>query len=239
LELSKPIFISGTQSEQDETRRTLAHVIESALRALHPYIPFITEELWQRVPRPSKHPLSIALASYPTADDGRLDVAAEQEMALITEVIGAARTIRSEHEVHPAAQVPLHLRAADTGKLALLKREQVFIKTLVKTDGDPRIEAPGGERPRGSVLSLASDVEVIVALRGLVDPAKESERIERGLKKIAKDSEGLAKRLNNAAFVSKAPPEVVKEAQEQLEALGRQKQRLEEARSLVSELQAD
>jgi valyl-tRNA synthetase len=239
LELSKPIFISGTPSEQAETRSTLAHVIECALRALHPYIPFITEELWQRVPRPAQHPISIALAAYPTAADGRLDAVAEQEMALLTAVIGAARTIRSEHEVHPGAQVPLHLRTLDADKIALLERGQVFIKTLVKTDGDPRIESPSAERPRGSVLSMAGDVEVIVVLRGHVDPSKESERIERGLKKIAKDIEGLAKRLNNAAFVSKAPPEVVAEAKEQLQALERQKQRLEEARLLVSELSAD
>jgi valyl-tRNA synthetase len=236
LELSKVVFATGSAEEQAETRLTLARAIETALRALHPYVPFVSEELWQRVPRPAGSPVSIALAAYPNAKENGPDEAAERDMGILSQVITAARTIRSEHEVHPGAAVPLWLRSNNEAVRQLLQREQAAIKTLVKTEGDPAIEAPGGARPQGAVLSVAGDVEVLVGLRGLVDPAHEKQRIDRELKKLNKDIEGLEKRLNTPSFVDKAPPEVVTQAKADVAALREKKQRLEEARGLVSEL---
>ncbi|HEX2880136.1 MAG TPA: class I tRNA ligase family protein, partial [Polyangiaceae bacterium] len=236
LELSKVVFASGTAEEQAETRLTLAHAIETALRALHPYVPFVSEELWQRVPRPAGSAVSVALAQYPHAQDGRLDDQAEQDMGRVMEAITAARTIRSEHEVHPGGSVPLWLRTNNDATRQLLQREQAAIKALVKTEGAPVLESLGGERPKGAVLSVVGDVEVLVGLRGLVDPGHEKERIDRELKKINKDIEGLEKRLNTPSFIDKAPPEVVTQAKADLAALKEKKQRLEEARGLIDEL---
>jgi valyl-tRNA synthetase len=235
LELTKTIFTSGTEEEKAETSDTLAHAIETALRALHPFIPFVTEELWQRVPRPSSRPETIALAPYPTREDGRDDPEAERSMTFLMEVIGAARTIRSEHEVHPGAKVPLLLRTSDAGKQSLIAEEARFIKSLVKTEGEPAVEGPGS-RPQGFVVSVAGDVEVLVGLVGLVEPEKEAERIERTLKKIEKDLTSLDKRLSDQKFMANAPPEVVTQANEQKAALSRQKERLGEERGLVDEL---
>jgi valyl-tRNA synthetase len=236
LELSKVVFATGSAEEQAETRLTLAHAIETALRALHPYVPFVSEELWQRVPRPNTSPVSVALAKYPNAQDGHLDEQAEQDMGRLMAVVTAARTIRSEHEVHPGAAVPLWLRSDNEAARQLLQREHTAIKTLVKTEGDPTIEPLGGPRPQGAVLSVVGDVEVLVGLRGLVDPGHERERIDRELKKLNKDIEGLEKRLNTPSFVDKAPPEVVTQAKADVAALKEKKQRLEEARSLIDEL---
>jgi valyl-tRNA synthetase len=236
LEITKPIFANGSDSEQAETRATLAHVVETALRALHPYAPFITEELWQRVPRPESRPASVALASYPTAADGRADDAAEREMNTLMSVISAARSIRSEHAVHPSAQVPLRVRSARADVRESLVRESRTIAALVKTEGEPIVEAPSGERPRGFVVSAVSDCEVLVGLAGLVDPVKEEERIERDLKRIDKDIAVLEKRLANPSFIDKAPPEVVQEARALLEDLRQQKDRLLEAEKLLDEL---
>ena len=235
LEACKPVFQSGSEAEQAETRQTLAHAIETVLRALHPYAPFITEELWQRVPKPASRPKSIALAPYPGASDGRPDADAERDFAAVMGAIGAARVVRSEHEVHPGAQIPLHLRASGS-LVGLLESEQRLISFLVKTQGAPVIEPPGGARPKGHVLTVAGDVEVLVGLLGLVDAAHEEDRIQRSIKKIDKDIESLDKRLGNKSFVDKAPPEVVAEAREQLEGLRRQKARLLEGLSLVDEL---
>ncbi|HEX3593936.1 MAG TPA: valine--tRNA ligase [Polyangiaceae bacterium] len=235
LELTKPVFAGGTEEERRETRDTLAHAIETALRALHPFIPFVTEELWQRVPRPAGHPISIALAPYPTRADGAVDATAEADMAHLMHAIGAARTIRSEHDVPPSGKVKLHLRSADAALRALLERESRAIAALVRTDGEPVVEAPA-PRPRGSVLSVAGNVEVLVELRGLVQPEKEAERIERTLKKLDKDLAGLKKRLADPKFTSNAPAEVVKAAEEQKSSLERQQARLEEERGLVEEL---
>jgi len=211
-------------------------VLETSLRALHPFMPFLTEELWQRVPRPPRCPVSVALATFPQASEGRPDPEADREMGIVSAVIGAARTVRSEHEVHPGAQVPLVLRSRDANVRALLASEMVTIQTLVKTQGDPAIEDIGGGRPPGSVASVAAEVVVYVGLRGVVDAAKEEARVEREIKKVDKDIANLQKRLDSPAFVEKAPKEVVAEAKEQLEALRRTRAQLEEALALAREL---
>jgi valyl-tRNA synthetase len=237
LELCKPVFQGDASLEQAEVRRTLAYVLETALRALHPFMPFLTEELWQRVPRPAASSVSIALAKFPGAADGRSDPTAESEMALVQAAIGAARSIRSEHEIHPAAEIPLVLRAASEKTRALLRSETVAIRTLVKTKDEPVIEATGGPRPRGHVMTVAGEVEVLVGLKGLVDAKKEAARIDREAKKIDKEIAGLEGKLKSKSFVDKAPADVVHDAKEQHAALLRTKTRLEEARALAGELE--
>jgi len=236
LETTKPIFHGEHATDKAETRETLAHVIETALRAMHPFMPFITEELWQRVPRPASRPASIALAPYPTSKDGHVDEQAERVFAALSGAISAARSMRNEHDVHPSAEVPLVLRVADESlKVALLSQTSI-IKFLVRTVGEPKIELESSERPKGTVVSVVSGVQVLVGLKGLVDPKKEAERIERAQKKLKKDIESYDKRLNNPSFVDKAAPEVVAEVRAQVTNLKRQLEQLDEAKGLVSEL---
>ncbi len=239
LEASKPVFNGDDATDKAETQATLAHVIEATLRALHPYMPFLTEELWQRVPRPDSGPLSIALTSYPTADTGRADAEAEQDFALLQSAVIAARTLRTEYQVHPGAKVPLVLRSASSRARQVLESEQLLVATLVKTDGPPRVEAPSDQRVPGSVTSVVGEVDVVVGLMGLVDAGKEAERIERGLKKLDKDLVSLSGRLKNPKFLANAPPEVVAEVKQQLESLAAQRERLEAAKGLISELTGD
>jgi len=237
IELSKPVFAQGTDAERAETAATLAHVIEATLRALHPYVPFITEELWQRVPRPASRPRSVALAPYPTAAaDGRPDPDAERDFAVLSQVISAIRSVRSEHAVDKRARVAVELRAGEAALRELLGQQARSLEALGQTAGAPAIAASGGPRPAGSVLTVAGPVEVLVALKGLVDPAKEAERIERELKKVEKDLEVLDRRLGNPSFVEKAPPDVVAEVRTQRAALEQQRERLREARVLLAEL---
>jgi valyl-tRNA synthetase len=237
LEMTKPIFQGDNEAEKAETRQVLAHTLETTLRAFHPYIPYITEELWQRVPRPASRPASIAVAQYPAPVASNIDAIAEAEMKALMGAISAARTVRSEHEVPPSARVPLVLRSKSPEILALLRRELGFIEALVRTDGAPTVEAHSDERPKGFVVAGAGDVEVLVGLRGHVDAAKEAERIERGLKKADKELIGLEKRLNNPKFLDKAPPEVVEEVRQQKLALLQRQERLREANALVAELE--
>jgi valyl-tRNA synthetase len=236
LEIVKPVFQGETSALSAEVAATLAHVLETSMRALHPFMPFITEELWQRLPRPTSRPASIAIAPFPTAADGLADADADREMSVLTAAISAARTIRSEHEVHPGAEVPLALRANDPRLLDLFRSEQVTIRTLVKTEGEPVIETSGGGRPPGSVMSVVGDVEVLVGLRGLVDAAKEADRVEREIRRADKDLAALEKKLGSPAFVERAKPEIVAEAKGQVEALRRTRARLEDAKQLASEL---
>jgi valyl-tRNA synthetase len=236
VEMSKPIFSDGSAPEQAETRATLAHALEVVLRALHPYMPFITEELWQKLPRPAGHPESIALSAYPTESDGKPDADAEREMGWLMAAIGAARTVRSEHDVARVNLLPVELRSADAAVRRVLTDNSRLIQFLVNTAGAPLVAEPSAERPRGSVLNVAGDLEVLVSLKGQIEPAKEAERIERELKRTAKDIEVMDKRLANQSFVANAPPEVVSEARALLESLKQQQTRLEAGRELVKEL---
>jgi valyl-tRNA synthetase len=248
LELTKPIFASAdaaTSPVAAETRAVLVHVLDAALRALHPLMPFMTEELWQRLPKPPGHAVSIALAPYPTAAvDGAHNAAVDSEMAILQAVIGAARTIRSEHEV-VAPPVPLRLRTDNRDLFALLDRRRSAIETMVRTRGpvilDDSTSAP---REPGSVLSLVTatigdhggTVEVLVGLKGLVSPEKEKERIKRELKGVEKDLAVLDKKLSSAAFIDRAPPEVVAESKAQRAALAEARERLLKALEFADEL---
>jgi len=236
VELTKPIFTDGSADAQAETRATLVHSLEVVLRALHPYMPFITEELWQLVPKPAGHPASVALASYPVAADGRADPDAEREMQWLMDAISGARAVRAEHGIAFANRVPLELRSASGEVRRVLSENSRMIQFLASTDGAPSIAEPSPERPRGSTLNVAGDVEVLVTLKGHIDPAKEKERIEQKSKRVSKDIEVMEKRLANQNFVANAPADVLAEARATLDSLKQQKQRLEEGLLLVKEL---
>jgi valyl-tRNA synthetase len=236
VEMTKPIFTDGSAEAQTETRATLAHCLEVVLRALHPYMPFITEELWQLVPKPAGHAKSVALASYPTLAEGRPDAEAEREMGWLMAAISGARTVRSEHGIKFSNRVPLELRSAEAAVRQVLLDNSRMIQFLASTDGPPTIAEPSATRPRGSTLNVAGDVEVLVTLKGHIDPAKESERIDREVKRVSKDIDVMEKRLANQNFVANAPADVLSEARALLDSLKQQKARLEEGRELVKEL---
>jgi valyl-tRNA synthetase len=235
LEITKPIFAAGGDAAA-ETRDVLAHVLEAALRLLHPFVPFITEDLWHRVPRPADSPISLALAGYPDEKTAARDADAERDMGLLQAVIGAARSIRSEHDVQPSAEVPLVLRTGDARAAGLLRAEAQAIRFLVKTAGDPAVEAGSAARPKGAVMHMTADVEVLVQLKGLVEGGKEGARVDREIKKVEKDLAALQKKLSLPSFAEKAPPEVVAEAHAQVEELQRKRAGLEEARQIAAEL---
>jgi valyl-tRNA synthetase len=250
LELTKPLFAqaaagSGDEALVAETRATLIHVLDAALRALHPLMPFMTEELWQRLPKPPRHAISIALAPYPTPyEDGAPDEAVDREMDVLQAVIGAARTIRSEHEV-VAPPVPLRLRTATKELYTLLTTHRSAIDTMVRTKEPVAIDASTeGAREPGTVLSLvtapyanqAGTVEVLVGLKGLVDPKKEHSRVERELKRVEKDLALMDKKLSSASFLDRAPAEVVAESKAQRDALAEARERLLKAKAFADEL---
>jgi len=236
LELTKPVFLGNDEALKDETRAVLAHVMEAAVRALHPFIPFITEELWSRLPKPEASVATVSLTKYPTAADGRLDLEAERAMQIVMDAIVAARTIRAEHEVHPGAEIPVVLRSGSAEIRELLTSQIVGIRTLIKTQGDPPVEPAGAERPKGSVMSVAGPVEVLVGLKGLVEGAREAERVTREIKKVEKDIVVTEKKLSSPNFVDKAPPEVVAETRVNLENLKRKRVQLDDALKLADEL---
>jgi len=238
LEITKPVLRSETP-EAEETRLVLAHVLETSLRLLHPLMPFITEDLWQRVPKPASRKRSIAFGPYPSRADGRDDARALEEMAIFKGVVSAARTIRSEHEIDPKATVPLTLRVASPEAKALLEERLGSIATLVKSDG-PKIEDAGGPRLPGTMTSIVPSprgpIEVLVGLKGLVTKEKELVRIDRETKRIDKDLAAIEKKMSSKGFLERAPKEVIDETNALKKQLLDAKARLEESKALADEL---
>ncbi len=248
LELVKPILrkqADGTFFRPDqvpETQDTLAYVLEGSLRLMHPLMPFLTEELWQRVPKPASRKASIAFGPYPTPDSETAahDPSVEAQMELLQAVISAARTVRSEHNVDKKADVPMRVRSSSPETVAFLRGHHEAIRLLVKTAGEPSFEASSGARERGTTLSVvpaaAGSVEVLVGLKGLVTKDEEVARIDRELKKIDKELAAMDKKLSAPGFVDRAPREVVVESRQQRQALVDARERLVAARKVAEEL---
>jgi valyl-tRNA synthetase len=248
LEIVKPILRKQTDGSfvhpdiVPETCATLVYVLEGSLRLLHPLMPFITEELWQRVPRPKSRKVSIAFGPFPTKEDERaaLDPEVEAWMELLKAVVSAGRTVRSEHDLDRKAEISMRVRSASPEVLAFLRGHAETVRWLLKTKGDPAFEALGGPREAGTVVSVVpstlGSVEVLVPLKGLVTAEAEGARIDRELKKIDKELAAIDKKLGSPGFVDRAPKEVVDEAKAQRGALFEGRGRLEAARELVKEL---
>jgi valyl-tRNA synthetase len=248
LELAKPILrkqTDGTFHRPDqvpETQETLAYVLEGSFRLMHPLMPFITEELWQRVPRPASRKASIAFGPYPSAEDGKTVRSDEVEgwMRTLQEVISAGRSVRSEHDVDKRALVPMRVRSDSPEVLAFLRGHVETLRILVQTSGDPVFEATGGLREAGTAVGVVPSergpIEVLVGLKGLVKKTQEIARIERELTRLEKDLGALEKKLDSAGFVGRAPADVVADARKDLAALREAKARLVEARKLAEEL---
>jgi valyl-tRNA synthetase len=214
LELSKPLLAANDAQLQRETRAVLVHVLETALRVLHPMMPFITEEIWQRVPKRTGLPPTLVLARYPDAGrDALRDEQIEREMSLLQAVIVAARALRSERDIHPRLALPLHLRSDEADARRVLERERTAIASLCNATVSVEGLNGAAELPN-SATSLAEGVTLLVPLAGLVDDSREKERIERQLQKLEKDLAAISKKLDNAGFVERAPAEVVQKERE-------------------------
>jgi valyl-tRNA synthetase len=208
LELTKPLLAGNDARAASETRAVLVHVLETVLRALHPMMPFITEEIWQRVPKASGASTACAVASYPQPNrEGAHDADAEREMAWLTGVISAVRTLRSEHDLAPKKSLELNLRTDDADKRALFTREQSAIETLC--NAKLVLESLGAAPLDHAATAVAEGVTILVPLTGLVDVEKEKERVARELGKVEKDLAVLDKKLGNESFVARAPAAVI------------------------------
>jgi valyl-tRNA synthetase len=217
----------------------LAHVLETSLRLLHPIMPYITEDLWQRAPRPASRRSAVAFGPYPQPSDGIEDAAALRDMEVFKAVVSAARTIRSEHEIEPKADVPLSLRADGAEARALLEARLPSIALLVRSSA-PTVEKTGGPRAAGTTTSIVPSaygpIEVHVGLKGFVTKTKELARIDREVKRIEKDLAAIEKKMSSKGFLERAPKEVIDETNALKKQLEEARVRLEESRTLAAEL---
>jgi valyl-tRNA synthetase len=227
LELTKPLLSGGDAESAKETRQVLVHVLETTLRALHPMIPFITEEIWQRVPRHDELGEACIVASYPQPEQGLRDEAAERELSWLTSVVIAVRTIRAEHDIAPKKPIELALRTDDAARRAFFGQQAGTIEALV--NATLTIASMAAAPLEHAATAVAEGVTVLVPLGGLVDAEKEKERVTRELAKVEKDLAVLEKKLSNESFVARAPADVVAKDRERRAELDTARSKLKDA----------
>ena len=200
------------------TRRTLVRVLETVLRLLHPIMPFITEEIWQRVkPLVGKTADSIMLEAYPVADESKINVEAEQDVAWLQAVISAIRNIRGELNISPAKALTVLFHNGGAADQVRLERYRSQLAFLARLEALNWVEA-GAELPFAAT-KLVGDMSLLVPLKGLIDAEAEAARLRKELDKLEKEVGRLAGKLENPAFVDKAPADVVAKEQEKLAAV--------------------
>ncbi len=217
LELSKPILLSPN-SQADElrgTRHTLITVLESLLRLMHPVIPFITEEIWQRVsPLAGKSSPTIMLESYPIPDVDLEDTQAELELEWVKNIIIAVRTIRSEMNIAPSKPLPILFNKGSSLDKKRYENNQHLITTLAKFESATWLQA--NDAIPESATALVGNLEILIPMAGLINKEEESARLSREIAKLKKESERTEGKLQNASFVDKAPPDVVEKEKQKL-----------------------
>ncbi|MBF0127007.1 MAG: valine--tRNA ligase [Magnetococcales bacterium] len=208
LELIKPVLYSETLPEEEKnvTRRVMLETLESALRLLHPLMPFITEELWQKVaPLTDRKGETIMLAPWPVVDPSRGDPEAETEVEFVMQLVTAIRTVRSEMDIPPSRRLPLLVRGEE-GRLAQLRHNETLVMTLARLESWESID---GESPPGAVTALLPGLTVYIPLAGVIDLEAEKVRLEKALGRLDGDLARVVGKLRNAGFLANAKPEVV------------------------------
>ncbi|HEY1874515.1 MAG TPA: valine--tRNA ligase [Steroidobacteraceae bacterium] len=209
LELAKPVLQDdAAEAARRGAQRTLAEVVEALQRALHPLMPFITEEIWLRVaPLAGIAGETVMLQPYPRAADFALDEAAERETAWIQRVVLGVRQIRGEMNISPAKRIPVLLKDASAEDEASLARHRTWLERLAGV-ASITVLSPADAAPE-SAMALAGTLTILVPMAGLIDPNAEAERLGRLLARAEGDLEKTRTKLARESFVRNAPEQVV------------------------------
>ncbi|MGM8899515.1 MULTISPECIES: valine--tRNA ligase [unclassified Psychrobacter] len=211
VELAKASLNDDSVSDERKAqiRYVLLHVLETALRFTHPIMPYLTEQIWQTIAPllGRKNTDSIVVANYPQTDASQISEQTEADMAWLQELIASVRNIRGEMKLGNAVRLPVLLQNVSQDEEARLSRIKNQFKALAKVES-LEIVKEGDEVPLSS-SSMVGQLRVLVPMKGLIDPTAELARLDKAHEKLQKQADGIARKLGNEGFVSKAPAEVV------------------------------
>ncbi|MDE2221274.1 MAG: class I tRNA ligase family protein, partial [Gammaproteobacteria bacterium] len=224
LELAKPVLQQGggSAAQQRGTRATLLQVLEALLRTLHPLMPFITEEIWQRVAplvpgaQAAAGAATIMLAPWPRAGDYPADADAETEMQWLQQFVLGVRQIRGEMDISPARRLPLLLQDASDADRELVGRHQALLMRLAGSEAPQWLAA--GARPPPAAAAMAGQMTLLVPMAGLIDPVAELARLDRNARRTREEITRAQSKLGSESFVRSAPQAVVAQERARLAA---------------------
>ncbi|MFC1660877.1 valine--tRNA ligase [Gemmatimonadota bacterium] len=223
LELVKPRLRADSSPESREAARsTLVHLFDGILRLLHPLIPFVTEELWQKLPWPEgrDRPGALIEAPWPEGDPARIDPDAEERMRSLQELITQIRRLRKEYGVPEGAEVPVVLSGAPLDFGGTLETEISAVQLLARVG---TLTLDGGRlEGAGAHAVLINGTELFLPLEGVIDLDRERARLEGEIDRLTSQLAGAESKLENQGFLEKAPEEVVSKEREKAASLGEQ-----------------
>ena len=238
IELAKPLLYGDAGAEEKRaTQWTLVQVLDNALRLLHPFIPFASEEIWQTLPLGEGRPRFLMVADFPKAGAFTRDPDAEAEVGLLIDVITAVRNIRGELGL-PAASTPeVTVVCPDSAAVHALESQRTRVEKLARIERLV-VLATHGEKPHGTAVAMAGRAEVHVPVLGLIDIASELTRLDKALAKAGGGLDGIRKKLGNADFVARAPEDIIEKEREREAELIDEVARLSASRARIAALSA-
>lgn len=230
IELSKVVLYSDTE-EKDETVNCLFYVFENILKLLHPFMPYVTEEIWLNILGKEK---SLMISLYPTHDLINKDEEAIDKMEHIIEAISGIRSIRGELNIAPSLNVDVYIKSLTPQAENILNEGYQFILKLAKAKS-LKIQKDLS-RAKGSAVSVKKNFEIYIPIKGLIDIEQEKRRLLKELQKTEQDINFLNKKLMNEDFIKNAPEDVVKKDKEKYEGLLVKHDKIKENLSVIEEL---
>ncbi|MBX6376330.1 MAG: valine--tRNA ligase [Acetobacteraceae bacterium] len=229
VEFSKPVLNGPDGPEKEEVRGAAQHVLGVILRMLHPVMPFITEELWDRLGYGPE--CSLIRAEWPRPVEVEGAEEARRELDWVVKLISEVRAVRSEMNVPPSVTVPLLMQGARSESL---ERAQRWIEAIRRLGRATEVRALDGTPPKGVAQAVVEEATVMLPLADVIDLSAERVRLAKERAKVAAEAEKIAAKLGNASFVSRAPEEVVEENRERLAAAQAEMARLDAALARIA-----
>lgn len=223
LEMAKADFYGAREEAKAEARAVAVHVLDRILVLLHPVMPFVTEEIWQKLPETQG---TIMKAAFPTVDAARKDPQAEERMELLMSVVNGLRNIRGEMNVLPATQVEAYCLCESDHEVEILQEQVAVISDLAKLSHLHVGRVGGLQKPQMAAGTLAGKVEVYVVLKGILDFESEGKRLQKEITKVEKEFGITQKKLANEDFLAKAPGDVIEKEREKSARLGEKMEKL-------------
>lgn len=232
IEIAKPrLYNKEAAAERATAQHVLASVLVSAMKLLHPYMPFITEEIYQCLPHEAE---SIMISKWPVADENLIDPEAERGMNAIMDSIKAIRNMRAEVNANPGKKIPAIMLISEDLREVVAHNDS-YIKLLGGID-NLELRPLNGEKPENAMAAVVTGIEVYLPLAGLIDVEKETQRLSKELAAMEKDLQRAGGKLNNAGFLAKAPEDVIAKERAKYEELSGKIEAVKKRMAYLAEL---